>query len=371
MKLYAYYFPNWHQDPKNDKWHGTGWTEWEVLKHATPRFEGHIQPKVPLWGYEDESDPKVMEKKINAAKGAGIDGFIFDWYWHTDGPYRKRCLEEGFLGASNNLDLEFAVMWCNHSCTQLHPTPRSPVGYPLTQSTASKELFYEITQYCIDNYFNKPNYIKIDGKPYFSIYLPLDFIKEMGEDGAHEAIMDFERRAIEAGYPGVHMNIAKSFWYRDAMSNVCLLSTEEKNHVIDVMNAQSVAQYSWDQLEDFPAFDYSKVIDLVKEKLLEDSKIKKPLAPTVVTGWDPSPRTMQSDIYEWVGYPFTPIGVNNSPEVFLNNLHEIYEIAKNNKSPFMAITAWNEWTEGNYLEPCEEFGYGMLEAVKQFTDEIK
>ena len=72
VKKYAWYFPNWHPTPLNDKWHGKNWTEWECVKHATPRFEGHIQPKVPLWGYEDESDPKVMEKKIAVAKEYGV-----------------------------------------------------------------------------------------------------------------------------------------------------------------------------------------------------------------------------------------------------------------------------------------------------------
>ena len=78
IKVYSYYFPNWHADARNEKWHGKGWTEWEVTKCARPRFEGHHQPRIPLWGYEDESDPKVMEKKIATALKYGIDGFIFD-----------------------------------------------------------------------------------------------------------------------------------------------------------------------------------------------------------------------------------------------------------------------------------------------------
>ena len=143
-KLYSYYFPNWHVDPKNEKWHGIGWTEWRCVQYAVPRFEGHSQPKKPLWGYLDESDPKVMEKKIATAKEYGIDGFIFDWYWHTDGPYRRKCLDEGFLKAANNEEIDFAIMWCNHTAALLHPAPyygRTPVAY----STASKELFQELT----------------------------------------------------------------------------------------------------------------------------------------------------------------------------------------------------------------------------------
>ena len=98
----AWYFPNWHVTPLNEKWHGKGWTEWQVVKYATPLFEGHLQPKIPLWGYEDEADPTVFSKKIREAKRHGIDGFIFDFYWFSDlGPYRRECLDEGFLGAEN------------------------------------------------------------------------------------------------------------------------------------------------------------------------------------------------------------------------------------------------------------------------------
>jgi hypothetical protein len=62
----AYYWPNYHVDPRNEQWFGPGWTEWEITKYARPRFEGHNQPRVPLWGYEDESDPTVMARKIDA-----------------------------------------------------------------------------------------------------------------------------------------------------------------------------------------------------------------------------------------------------------------------------------------------------------------
>lgn len=82
-EVYAYYFPDWRVDKRNEAWHGKNWTEWEVLKCARARFEGHELPVVPLWGDEDESDPKVMAKKIEAATSHGIDGFIFDAYYST------------------------------------------------------------------------------------------------------------------------------------------------------------------------------------------------------------------------------------------------------------------------------------------------
>lgn len=98
----CYYFPNYHtDDPRNIINKGPGWSEWELVKTAVPRFPGHKQPNIPTWGYTDEKDPKVMEQKISAAARNGIDCFIFDWYMYEDGPFLNRCLDEGFLKAGN------------------------------------------------------------------------------------------------------------------------------------------------------------------------------------------------------------------------------------------------------------------------------
>jgi len=106
-EIACYYFPNYHPtDNRNNKFHGPGWSEWELVKKARPRFPGHQQPKVPLWGYTDESDPQVMAQKIDAAADHGIDVFIFDWYYFDDGPFCKKHLNRDFskpkiIGASS------------------------------------------------------------------------------------------------------------------------------------------------------------------------------------------------------------------------------------------------------------------------------
>ena len=90
----CYYFPNYHTgEQRHEAAKGSGWSEWELIKAARPRFEGHAQPKIPAWGYLDESDPLVMEKKIDAAADHGIDAFIFDWYYYDDEPFLNRCLD--------------------------------------------------------------------------------------------------------------------------------------------------------------------------------------------------------------------------------------------------------------------------------------
>jgi Glycosyltransferase WbsX len=120
-ELAAYYFGNYHLDHRNETQHGPGWTEWRLVEAARPRFEGHIQPKVPLWGYEDESNPAVFQRKIKAASDSGLSAFIFDWYWYDDGPFLQAALEKGYLGASNREQLKFAIMWANHDWFDIHP----------------------------------------------------------------------------------------------------------------------------------------------------------------------------------------------------------------------------------------------------------
>ena len=98
----VYYFPNYHPDSINNRWHGKDWTEWDVVKAAKPRFEGHEQPKVPVWGYFNEADPKWAAKEIDLAADNGIDVFIYDWYWYSNtGQYLQEGLEKGFLKAPN------------------------------------------------------------------------------------------------------------------------------------------------------------------------------------------------------------------------------------------------------------------------------
>lgn len=121
----CYYFPNYHtrdrEDPRISNQHWENWSEWELVKQAKPRFEGHHQPNVPAWGYTDEKDPKIMKKKIQTAVEYGIDVFIFDWYNYNGQPFLNRCLDEGFLKAKNCRKIKFSLMWANHDWQDLYP----------------------------------------------------------------------------------------------------------------------------------------------------------------------------------------------------------------------------------------------------------
>ena len=112
----AYIWPSCHNDPmgRDTLWsEGTG--EWEIIKKGNPRFEGHYQPKVPLWGYEMDDDTQVMEKWIDVATAHGINTFIFDWYWFNGQPFLESTVNNGFLKAKNNKKMKFYLMWANHN----------------------------------------------------------------------------------------------------------------------------------------------------------------------------------------------------------------------------------------------------------------
>ena len=120
-----YYWPNFHRDAYHQSKKCAGWTEWEIVKAGKPKFEGHDQPKVPLWGYRDESDPKEMARSIDAMADAGIGAIIFDWYRYDDdihgGVMIERALRERFLKAPNRHRFKFSLMWANHTYIDCHP----------------------------------------------------------------------------------------------------------------------------------------------------------------------------------------------------------------------------------------------------------
>lgn len=372
MKLYAYYFPNWHVDARNEKWHGKGWTEWEVTKCARPRFEDHYQPRVPVWGYEDESDPKVMAKKIACAKSYGIQGFIFDTYYYDDGPYREKCLDEGFLKAEGNEDFEFSVMWCNHDAIYSHPSPRLIVAPVLKSGAVDEEAFVRITNDFINKYFVKPNYAKINGKLMFTIYNMGKLINELGGvDELKRVLQEFRQRVRDKGLGEMHLCTVPAIM-EDAIPD-----KRKINDLLVELGVDEGVRYWWDCKDPEGkdtriSFEYEEYLEKGAENIEDDLKYYDfPVSLHVMAGIDQSPRTIQSETYENMNlYPWYAICHGCTPELYGKAFRMVkgYADRGENKGNFMTVI-WNEWTEGNYLEPDERYGFGMLEEIKKALEE--
>ena len=248
----AYVWPSCHDDSVAHKYlwpQGDG--EWEVIRQGTPRFEGHYQPRQPLWGYEHDDDPKVVEKWIDTALAHGVNTFVYDWYWFLGGPYLEGALDDGFLGARNNRKMNFYIMWANHTVV------RNYWNYHLYGDNEdilfdpdlTWDQFKKIVDRIIKQYFCQPNYVKFDGRPVMSIFSMDNLARGFGGLGqAGEAINYFREEVKKAGYPDLYLmeNFGGGPWVTD----------EFKEHEAAKIksgsaepNRKKVASVTWDQVK--------------------------------------------------------------------------------------------------------------------------
>ena len=362
----CYYFGNYHPgDSRNVRQKGPGWSEWEVVKAARPRFPGHVQPNVPLWGYTDESDPRAMAQKIAAAADHGIDAFIFDWYYYNDGPFLERPIDTGFLKAANNHRLKFALMWANHDWTDIHPYRRGTPAKLLYPGAITPATFDRICDHVIERYFRHPSYWKIDGRPYFSVYELYKLVESCGGVEQTKAALDrFRAKAKAAGLPGLHLNAVT--WGVQILPGETTVANPAA--LIQRLGFDSVTSYVWIHHVGLPELqtDYEFVRDRYFAYWDEAEKqFGVPYFPNVTMGWDSSPRAAQQDEFGNFGYPFMNTISNNTPANFRQALELTKRrvLAQPTGRRILNINCWNEWTEGSYLEPDTVHGWQYLEAV--------
>jgi len=364
----CYYFPNYHVDPHNEAQHGPGWTEWELVKNAKPRFDGHQQPKVPLWGYVDESDPAVMARKIDAAANHSIDAFIFDWYWYNNGPFLQRALERGFLKAANNKRLKFSLMWANHDWQDIQPRTLKKKVKTLYPGKVTAETFETMTSYIIENYFKHPSYWKLDGCPYFSIYELYMLVASFGSlNATKEMLRRFREKTRAAGFAGLHLN-AVTWGIKILPGETAVKNPAE---LVNHIGFDSISSYVWIHhayLHKFPQTQYQYVMEEYFKYCYKTVKqFDLPYYPNVTMGWDSSPRADQSDPFVNKGYPFMATIGGNTPQAFKEALIRVKQFLDQRppEQRIFNINCWNEWTEGSYLEPDTVHGMAYLKAIKE------
>ena len=303
----CYYFGNYHPgDPRNEKNKGPGWSEWELVKNARPRFPGHQQPKVPLWGYTDESDPEVMAQKIDAAADHGIHAFIFDWYYYNDGPFLDRPIDQGFLKAKNNSRIKFAFMWANCDWQEIHPYRRGTERKVLYPGTVTPETFERVCDHVIQSYFQHPSYWRIDGRPYFSFY---ELTKLLDGFGSVEA-QPVQPSTSSAPRPSPQVSPACT---STPSSGAGPSSPAKRSRPTPPNSSRTSASTpspptsgSTTQACPDQQTDYNEVRDNYLRYWNEARhKFSVPYFPNVTMGWDSSPRACQEDDFGHFGYPFT------------------------------------------------------------------
>jgi hypothetical protein len=161
----AYVWPSNHNEKMVEEYlWSEGIGEWEMIKKTTPHFEGHYQPRVPLWGYQLDNDPKAWQVKIQAAVSHKVNTFIFDWYWYDGQPFLEETVDKGFLGAENNSDMNFYLMWANHDVPgNMWNQYKYDTDELLWTGEVDLENYRLIVQRLIHKFFVLNNYLKIEG----------------------------------------------------------------------------------------------------------------------------------------------------------------------------------------------------------------
>ncbi|HVT11865.1 MAG TPA: glycoside hydrolase family 99-like domain-containing protein [Fimbriimonadaceae bacterium] len=339
IEVAAYYFPGYHADPRIDARKGRGWTEWNLTRAAKPRFDGHNQPRVPAWGYQDEADPREMAKKIAAAADHHLAALIFDWYWYEDKPYLSRALDDGFLKARNRGRIKFALMWANHDWLDCMPAVQGKPLPLIYRGAVDETVFGHVTDQAI-RYFRQPNYWRVGGKPYYSIYEVQTLVAGLGGIEKTRAALDaFRAKAKAAGLPGIHLNAVG--WGP--------LTPE----LVTQLGFDSVTDYTWvHHLGPEPYAKWASDSEAMWPQF--QAKWPVPYFPNVSVGWDNTPR------YSWL----TNVTQSTPPE-FESALAaaKSYLGGSETGPKVLTINSWNEWTEGSYLEPDTKNGLGYLEAI--------
>lgn len=362
IKSIAIYLPQFHPIPENDKWWGKGFTEWTNVTKGEPRFEGHYQPHRPSeLGYYDLRLEETRLAQEALAKEYGIHGFCYYHYWFNG----KRILNEPLDRKLNNKneDFPFMLCWANENWTRAWD---GGVNDILLKQNYSKEDDLKHIQFLISR-FKDERYIKVNGKPFFIFYKPdlfpdmaqtiRVFREEARKEGLElylgcfqrwigmekEEMLDYDFDAIIEFQP-----LSKSLQVFRAQNN--------NNNIVKPTKLQRIVTKIKKKLNlnevkhsDF-IIDYREFIDF-------DIQYSNPgVYPGVCPMWDNSARRVGQHA----------IIIKNSTPKDFKFWYEQKTKKRNFKGledQFVFINAWNEWAEGNHLEPCEQWGRSYLEAL--------
>ena len=370
-RIIGLYLPQYHPIPENDEWWGKGFTEWNNVVKAKPLFRGHYQPHLPAdLGFYDLRLPEVREQQAELAREAGLEGFCYYHYWFGNG---KQLLQRPFeeVLASGKPDFPFCLCWANHDWT----SKTWKKGSNFRRDTMIMKMEYSHEDYIRHfNYllpaFRDPRYIKVDGKPLFAVWAPRNIL-----DG-REFIDLWQKLAQENGLKGIHFvgqtdNTGKALSGKKANYYSADMAKDYYKSVLDmgfdavmsqgyrraVALAQGRAKMMLKLLSfisfmpTYSKIDYGRLMDnyYVEEDRWEN------VYPTLLPQWDRTPRAGSK----------TEIVTGTSPEKFQHYTEQAIQIIAN-KQPehqILFLKSWNEWGEGNYVEPDQKFGHGWLQAI--------
>jgi hypothetical protein len=350
----AFYLPQFHPIPENDKWYGKGFTEWTNVAKARPLFPGHYEPHIPAdLGFYDLRLHDIIVEQAKMAREYGIEGFCYWHYWFEPG---KQLLEMPFQDLVNdkNIDIGFSLAWANESWEKKlwNSNEKNQV---IAEQKYLGEEDYKQHFYTLLNAFKDERYTKVDGKLFFIIYRPL------ASPEIPKFITVWRKLAEEEGLPGFFF-VAKDAHCGDKEKLLNLgFDAIYDDNALNIHHEQSIAykvalKIGRDVFHMPTVFRYK---DAIKHMLIAGDRAND-VFPLVLPNWDHSPRSGRNSL----------ILDDCDPKYFkeLLKLANQYIKKKPSDRQIIMIRAWNEWGEGNHLEPDLKYGRGYLEVLREVSN---
>lgn len=364
-KIIAFYLPQFHPIKENDEWWGKGFTEWTNVRKAVPLFKGHDQPRIPAdLGYYDLRDPEIREKQAQLAREAGITAFCYWHYWLGNG---KRLLESIFdnVLSSGKPDFPFCLGWANHTWYAQNWGLTEEKRILIEQTYPGKDDARQHFEFLLKA-FRDPRYLKIDGKPFLFLHI----INQVPQ----EYITWFKEWTQEAGFPGLFLagNASPKQSKEELKAKGIDAVAHDKvyNHRIYTTRNKSKWQIRKDRIVrhlrktflGIPKFalDYEKCYP----SFVEEEDYDEFYIPELVPQWDNSPR---------FGLNTKSLFYNSSPDGFYRHARQLLDTVrqKPENRQIVILKSWNEWGEGNYMEPDQRFGKGYIHALRRAVNDSK
>lgn len=365
MKAIAFYLPQFHPTPENDRWWGKGFTEWTNVAKAKPRFSGHYQPHIPAdLGFYDLRLLETQIAQAEMAKEHGIGGFCYYHYWFNGQLLLERPLEA--VLAEQKPDLPFCVCWANETWSRRWDGQEHEIliGQDLEAYDPEAHFAY------LGKAFADSRYIKVSGKPVFLIYR-IDQFPDIAT-----TIGRWREAAAAQGLPGIYLCAVRSHMHSltdeqtTALGFDALVGFEPHSRTMLRQSALGYARNfvprvfnyllrrlkltgSISELAVMNRFDYRALA----RTAMAAQRSSQRLFPCVIPSWDNSARRSSG----------ATVIQNNDPQLFETWLRDAASRVADypHEEQLVFINAWNEWAEGCHLEPDLRNGKGFLEAVRR------
>ncbi len=353
-RMIALYLPQFHPVPENDTWWGKGFTEWTNTAKAKPLFPGHYQPHVPAdLGFYDLRVPEVRDAQAEMARNAGIEGFCYYHYWFAG----RRILEKPFqeVLSSGKPDFPFCLCWANETWSGIwHGEPKRVLIEQTYPGDEDHRAHFETLLPA----FRDKRYIRVDGKPIFLLYQPEKL------PAPRETLALWQTMAQAAGLPGLHIvgMSAKAAWnpHESGFDAKVMLPLVSGRPWISRRQPLKWLRQQWDIRRGRPVmYQYDRLMDAQ----VQPNDLPPSSYPCLVHAWDNSPRSGRNGV----------VFLGTHPKRFQPRVRQALAAVQSRPAEHRLVffKAWNEWAEGNHLEPDLKYGHEYLDVIREEFGNLK